>query len=99
MGKASHGHRRGVDSRASATAFLGRIDVRGTTRTKEKMRIARGCGLDQGQTIRFALGDRQAIVMQADAAGKNGVAVYDEVMRCDGRCMILWLLSRFSFKF
>ena len=59
--------------------------VRRAVGAEEEVRIARGRGAAQRQPVLLALGDRQAVEMRADAAGEDGVAVDDQMMRGDRR--------------
>ena len=75
MGEAGERVDRGEDTGATAGAFLQRIDMRGGIGTEEKPLVAGRRGLSQRQTMAFALGNRQAVVMRLDTAGQYGVAV------------------------
>ena len=58
--------------------------VRRAVGTQEEFGAAAGGGFDQRQAVGFALEHRQAVVVRADAAGEDGVAVVQQVLGGEG---------------
>ena len=84
MGEAGHGVGGGKHACAATFHQFVWIGVGRAVCAKEKARIARGCGRDQGKAVGFAFGHGQAVVMGADATREDVVAVDDQVVGCDG---------------
>ena len=61
---------RGINSGTAAIAFLGLARMRRAVGTGEEACIAAAGGIQQREAMCFALGDRQAVVMRAQAALK-----------------------------
>ena len=55
--------------------------VRRTVGAQKETRITRGGCLEQSHTVRFALEHGQAVIVRANAARKDGIAVVEQVMR------------------
>ena len=79
---------RGVQPRASAGRFLRLARMRRAVRTEEEMRVAAGGRLQQRGTVRLALEDGRAVVVRADAALEQRVAVEQQVVRRDRGCHV-----------
>src|SRR3546814_2050647 len=73
------------DARAAARRLLGRDRVRRASGAEEEFGRARDRRRAHSQPMMLALGDRQAISVRAQAAGKQRVAVDMEVLRGDRR--------------
>ena len=76
---------RGEDPGAAAGRLLGMPGVRRAVRAEEEARVAAGRGLEQRAAIRLGLQHRQAVVMRPDAAGKQRVAIHQQMLRRDRR--------------
>jgi len=79
MGKERKRARGGETARAAAGGELGGIGVRGAVGAEKEARVAGGGSRAQRQSVAFPLGHRQAVVMRAQAAGQQVVAVEDQV--------------------
>ena len=77
-----------VDAGAAAAALLGVAQVGGRIGAQEKLRIAGGGGLAQGQAVQLAFGHRQAIHVGPQSPLEQGVAVDVQVVGGDGGCQV-----------
>ena len=58
--------------------------VRCTVRAQEESRVARGGCVEQSHSVCFALQHGQAVIVWANTACKNGIAVVQQMVRCEG---------------
>src|SRR5690606_7154599 len=73
---------RGVeDAGAAARRFLGFASMGRAVGAEEELGRTRDCGAAKRKPVLFALGDRKAIGVRADAASEHRVAVDMEVLR------------------
>ena len=91
MGEAGEGHGCGVAPGTAAGAFLGVVEMRRAVRPEEDPGIAGGRRFDERVPVGCALGNRQTVVMGADAACEDVVPVDDQVMHGDRRGEVLGL--------
>ena len=75
---------RRVAAGAAAGVFFQVRGVWGAVGAQEEFVAAAGGHLHQRLAVLFALEHGQAVVVRADAAGKDGVAVEQQVLRRDG---------------
>eukprot|EP00966_Prymnesium_polylepis_P094387 2184713-Prymnesium_polylepis.3 len=75
---------RRVDPRRAARALLVVLGVRRRIAPQEEPIATRAHRVEQREPVLLRLKDWQAVVMRADAAGKERVAVDEEVVRRDG---------------
>src|SRR5580704_12557819 len=68
LGVKLEGAGRGENAGAAAGGLLGRDRMRRAVGAEKELRAAGGSGAAQRQPVLFALGDRQAIKMRANAA-------------------------------
>ena len=81
LGIEFEGGMRRVDAGAAAGVLLRRAGMRCAVGAEEEARIAAGHRIEQGQPVGLALQHRQAVVMRADAAGEQRIAVHCQVLR------------------
>ncbi len=74
-----------VAAGATACGFLGVLRVRRRVGAQEKLAVAAGGGVQQGDLMGIALEDRQAIEVRTNTANQHVIAVVQQVMRGDGR--------------
>ena len=80
------GHRRmcGVTTGTTTGMFFQVSCVGSAVGTQKKPGAAADSCLQQGLAVQFPLQHRQAVVMRADAASKNGIAVVQQMVCGDG---------------
>src|SRR5690606_23364730 len=84
LGVELHGRMGGVAAGTAARVLLQVGRVRRAVGAEEETVAAAGGRRDQRAPVLLALEHRQAVVVRANAARENGVAVVEQVVRGDG---------------